>query len=68
MTETTRKGWVMVSRHNHEFVVECSFQARLRDAVAYLELHYQGHKPPRHAALRHYKPVKCTMTIKLDER
>ena len=57
---------MMTSRYNPDFILEFTFQERRRDAVHLVEINHTG-KNPRREALRHYKPVKATMTITLED-
>ena len=65
MTQTTESGWVMVSK-NSERILRFTFSELRRDAI------YAGHSTlgPRRSRnwfLRRYKPVKATLTIRVEE-
>lgn len=64
MTETMRKGWVMVHRKTG-WIADFVFTDMRRMTINEMCHEFSG--LTRRQVLRRYKPVKATMTIRLED-
>ena len=64
MTETTRKGWVMVYRDSG-WIADWTFSPLRKLAID--DMCEAWGDMTRRQVLRRYKPVKATLTIRLED-